>query len=107
MWPAIRCIGQVEVRERPATAVCVVGGVPEQPVGLVRTTPVDPSVFLYPETDSSHSMRRMHCISRDHRFIDRQLVQQCFIAPDKCCLLRRVQLARDRRRLAMFHRQAM
>ncbi len=40
----------------------------------------------------SHSMRRMHCISKHHRFIGRQLVQQCFIAPDECCLLRRVRL---------------
>ena len=41
-------------------------------------------------------MRRMHCISKHHRFIGRQLVQQCFIAPDESCRLRLVQLARDR-----------
>jgi hypothetical protein len=34
--------GQVEVRGRPARQCALVGGVTEQPAGLVRTTPVDP-----------------------------------------------------------------
>jgi hypothetical protein len=34
--------GQVGVRGRPAQQCALVGGVTEQPAGLVRTTPVDP-----------------------------------------------------------------
>jgi SAM-dependent methyltransferase len=65
------------------------------------------NVLRCPAANRSHSMRRMHRISEHHRFIRRQLVEQRFIALDERCLLRRVQLARDRRRFAMFHPQPM
>ena len=64
-------------------------------------------VFRGPAADSSRSLCRVHRIGEHHRLIRRQLVQQRFIALDEGRLLRRVQLARDRLRLAMFHPKAM
>jgi hypothetical protein len=49
----------------------------------------------------------VHRIGKDHRFIGGKVVQLVFILLDEGRLFRRVQLARDRCRLAVFHAKSV
>jgi hypothetical protein len=49
----------------------------------------------------------MRSISEDHRFIGGYLVYQGLVPLDECRLFRRIQLARDRFRLAVLHANAV
>src|SRR5271165_669029 len=67
----------------------------------------DGDVFWRPAANRPHRAGRMHRVREDDSFIVEHPVHQSVVFLDEGRLLRRIQLARDRFGLAVFHLQAM